>query len=92
MLVKLRNSLGKLARRGRQLRLAIRRHCTTIDEWPFPTYFEIAVNNALTVHIVDGLEDLLDQVCGVLFGVAALFDDPVEEFAAVNAVVVVVVV
>jgi hypothetical protein len=40
------------------------------------------VDDALAVHIVDGLEDLLDQIGRVLFRVAALLDDPVEQFAA----------
>lgn len=42
------------------------------------------MNDALAVHVVDGLEDLLDQVRRVLFRVASLFHDPVEEFAAID--------
>lgn len=45
------------------------------------------MNDALTVHVVDGLEDLLDQVCRVLFRVAPLFHDPIEKFAAVDSVI-----
>lgn len=49
------------------------------------THLEIAVHDALAVHVIDGLENLLDQVGGVLLRVAALLDDPVEEFAAIDA-------
>lgn len=50
------------------------------------THLEIAMNDSLRVHVVDRFEDLLDQICGVPFGVAALLDDPIKEFAAVNAI------
>lgn len=36
------------------------------------------MNNTLTMHIIDGFEDLLDQVGGVFFGIAAFFHDSVE--------------
>jgi len=47
-------------------------------------YLEITVNDSLAVHVVDGLEDLLDQICSIPLGVAALFHDPVEQFAAID--------
>ena len=50
------------------------------------THFEVSVNDSLRVHVVDGLEDLLYEVGRVLFRVAALFDDSVEELAAVDSV------
>lgn len=43
------------------------------------------MHNALRVHVVDRLENLLDEVGRVAFCVAALLDDAVEELAAVDA-------
>lgn len=54
-------------------------------KWRPTTYFEIAVHNTLRVHVVDGFEYLLNEIRRVLFRVAALFHDPIEEFAAVDA-------
>lgn len=49
------------------------------------TYLEISMNNTLAVHVVDRLEDLLDQVGGVLLCVASLLHYSVEQFSAVNS-------
>lgn len=47
------------------------------------THFEISMDNSLGVHVVDSLENLLDQLGGVSLRVAALFDYPIEELAAI---------
>lgn len=48
------------------------------------THFEISMDDALAVHVVDRLQDLLDQFGRVLLRVAALLDDSVKQFASVN--------
>jgi hypothetical protein len=49
------------------------------------THLEVPVHDPLAVHVVDRLEYLLDQVGRVALRVAALLDDPVEKFAAIDA-------
>ena len=45
-------------------------------------YLEIAVDHSLFMHIVNGLEDLADEVCSVLLRVRAFLDDPVKQLTA----------
>lgn len=43
-------------------------------------YLEIAMDHSLFVHVVDGLQDLPDEVGSVLLRVRAFLDDPIEQF------------
>jgi len=49
-------------------------------------YFEIAMDHSLFVHVVDGLEDLADEVCCVLLRVRAFLDDPVKQLTARHSI------
>lgn len=48
-------------------------------------YLEVAMHDALVVHVVDCLEHLSDQVGRILFCVRTLFDDAIEQFATRDA-------
>lgn len=48
----------------------------------FSTHLEVTVYDALGVHEANCFQDLLDKSTCVLFCVASLFDDPVEQFAS----------
>lgn len=51
-------------------------------------YLEIAMDDSLLVHVVDGLEDLSHQIGRILFRVRSFLHDAIEEFATCHSALI----
>ncbi len=51
-------------------------------------YLEIAMDDSLLVHVVDGLEDLSHQIGRILFRVRSFLHDTIEQFATCHSALI----
>lgn len=50
------------------------------------SYFEVTVNDSLFVHVVDGFQNLPDEIRCILFRIRSFLDDAVKQFPTSHSI------